>query len=132
MQINSAFPQGPMNLLDRLKQAEAAATPGPWPYDTDWHAHAKEYMTLGPWFIDGRVGRYDARFITLLRNHAADLIRLVEAASEEEYWMEHQQRVSDEIKKRGMFYSRGTSGKDEARDRKNSILALFLDEEDAR
>ena len=66
-----------MNLLDRLKQAEAAATPEPW----WWMQHHDGE----PWVLhtnDGFAGDSDAdrTLAELLRNHAAEIIRLVESA----------------------------------------------------
>lgn len=79
-----------MNLLGRLKQAEAEATPGPWEKVDGYHEQYDEYdADTGINFRVGKKTEYaseeDKALIVLFRNHAADLIRLVEAAHDSWY-----------------------------------------------
>ena len=118
MQINSAFPQGPMNLLDRLKQAEAAATVE---HDSEIHRMA----SCPRCFAEREIRE-------LLRNHAADLIRLVEAVNIRKN-LEHALYIEgcayDHLTERWRVLNGQLA---EAHKTEDAALAPFLDEEDAR
>jgi hypothetical protein len=89
-----------MTFLTELRELEAKATEGPWNVDTHTDESVDDIGRGSDWSITGANGdwicaegaataaQYNVKLILYLRNHAKEIIALVEAAEEVIEWSE--------------------------------------------